>query len=570
VDIQLQDRVIGFFSSLFEIYLPRQVCMRYEAEVVWLHVISDSLIAVAYFSIPMALVYLVRRRSDLVFNWIFLLFAAFITACGLTHVLGVVAIWAPAYRFEGLVKLSTGLISAATAIFLWRLMPVALQLPSVGELRSANATLAQEIRERRQAEERLQRLRDELESRVQERTSELESVNVDRDRLLVQERAARAEAEQANRLKDEFVGTLSHELRTPMTAIVGWVTLLKRSSAPADLEKGLEVILRNVRAQQRMIDDLLDINRIAAGKIVLDVQTTDPIAVVEMAIESLKPAADAKKVAIVTSYDVAPEPVQADPTRLQQVVSNLLSNAIKFTGEGGRVDVSVRHDPAGWQITVADNGQGITPAFLPHVFERFRQGDASLARSAGGLGLGLAIVKSLVEMHRGSVQVESEGRDKGARFTIRFPRTVPGRSAAPDADPVEPPRARPTLDRVRVLVVDDEADVRDLLRRVLEGAGATVIVAGSVPEALERIDDAEPDVIVSDIGMPGEDGYSLMRRLRARAPAQGGTIPALALTAFARNEDRQRAFTAGYQAFMAKPVEPEELVRALARLAGGG
>jgi CheY-like chemotaxis protein len=316
-----------------------------------------------------------------------------------------------------------------------------------------------------------------------------------------------------------------------------------------------------------MIDDLLDINRIAAGKIVLDVQPTDLVGVVEMAIESLKPAAEVKKIVIATSYDAAPEPVQADPARLQQAVSNLLSNAIKFTPEGGRVDVRVRRRPIGWQVTVADTGRGITPEFLPHVFERFRQGDASHARSAGGLGLGLAIVKSLVEMHGGSVQVQSEGEGKGAQFTIQLPRVMPGQPAVPESRPVEPPRALPTLDRVRILVVDDEADVRDLLRRVLEGAGATVTVAGSVLEAMKRLDHAMPDVVVSDIGMPGEDGYALLRRLRARSAARGGNIPALALTAFARSEDRQRALDAGYHAFVAKPVEPGDLIRALARLA---
>ncbi|MEO8223501.1 MAG: ATP-binding protein, partial [Gammaproteobacteria bacterium] len=554
---------------LFEVYVPRQVCMRHDADVVWLHVAADSLIAIAYFSIPMALIYFVRRREDLAFNWIFLLFAAFITACGITHVIGVVDIWAPAYRFEGVVKLATGVISAATAILLWRLIPGALTLPSLAGLRSANTLLGQEIAERRRAEERLQGLRDALETRVMERTAQLERVNVDRDRLLVRERALRAEAEQANQLKDEFVGTLSHELRTPMTAIVGWITLLRRSSAPADVERGLEVIARNVRTQQRMIDDLLDINRIAAGKVVLEIQPVDLVAVVEMALESLRPAAGAKNMAITASYDAGPARAQADPGRLQQAVSNLLSNAIKFTPDGGRVNVSVRRDTAGWQITVEDNGRGISAAFLPHVFERFRQGDASLSRSAGGLGLGLAIVKSLVELHGGTVVAQSDGEGRGARFTIHLPQGVAHEPAEPESRAPGPARHPMTLDAARVLLVDDEADVREMLRRVLEKAGATVTLAGSATEALQALDRSPPDIIISDIGLPGEDGYSLLRRVRARNSTDGGKTPALAVTAFARGEDRQRAILAGYQGHIAKPVEPDDLIAAVVQVLSG-
>ena len=398
-------------------------------------------------------------------------------------------------------------------------------------------------------------------------------------RLLESERAARSEAERASRIKDEFLATLSHELRTPLNAILGWAQVLRDDSAnTADLEAGLATIERNARAQTQIIEDLLDMSKIISGKVRLDVQTLQLDEVVAAAVDTMRPTAAAKGIRLQALIDSQACAVSGDPNRLQQVFWNLLSNAIKFTPKTGKVRVVLERIDSHLEVNVADTGEGIAPEFLPHVFDRFRQQDASTTRRHGGLGLGLAIVKQLVELHGGSIQVESAGLGKGTSFKVLLPLSVV--QHAPEATEAEGgqsqsggvrsslPADRLNLAGVRVLVVDDEADARTLLQRLLEDRGATVQNAASVAEAIALIPEQRPDVLISDIGMPEEDGYALIRQVRALPPERGGGTPAIALTAYARSEDRLKVILAGFQIHTAKPVEAAELLALVASLAG--
>ena len=382
------------------------------------------------------------------------------------------------------------------------------------------------------------------------------------------------EAQDSSRLKDEFLATISHELRTPLTAILGWAHMLRTGQlASEDGSKALETIERNARSQAQLIDDLLDVSRIITGKLRLDVRPVDPNFFIEAAIEAVRPAAEAKGVRVQKIMDTGVVSVSGDPVRLQQVVWNLVSNAIKFTPKGGRVQVRLERVNSHIEIGVSDNGSGIASEFLPYVFDRFRQADQRTTRQHGGLGLGLAIVRHLVELHGGSVRAESGGEGKGATFTVLLP-------VAPvyhrgDVDARVHPAARDTLpafdcaerlDGLKVLVVDDEADTRELLKVGLGRCGAEVWVASSAQEALEAIENAKPDLLISDIGMPDEDGYALIKRVRALSVESGGRVPAIALTAYARTEDRLQALRAGYQMHVPKPVELAELVTVVASL----
>jgi PAS domain S-box-containing protein len=398
--------------------------------------------------------------------------------------------------------------------------------------------------------------------------------------LLEGERAARLEAEHASRMKDEFLATLSHELRTPLNAIVGWSQILRGGRASAeDLSEGVEAIERNARAQARIVEDLLDMSRIVSGKVRLDVRRVDVAGVVRAGVETVRPGAEAKGVRLQVVTDPAAGPVMGDPNRLQQVVWNLLANAVKFTPRGGRVQVSVTRVESSVEVGVSDTGEGIPAEFLPHVFERFRQADSSTTRRHGGLGLGLAIAKQLVELHGGTLRAASPGEGAGSTFTVALPVSAV-RPEAGEAEGAERGHASaspaagmpgvecPDLDGLRVVVVDDEPDARALVKRVLEACRATVRTAGSSGEALGLIESERPDVLVSDVGMPGEDGYALIRRVRALGRARGGDVPAVALTAYARAEDRIKAIQAGFQMHVVKPAEPTELVTVVASLAG--
>ncbi|MBD2019434.1 response regulator, partial [Leptolyngbya sp. FACHB-36] len=368
---------------------------------------------------------------------------------------------------------------------------------------------------------------------------------------------ARAKAEDANRIKDEFLAVLSHELRSPLNPILGWTSLLRsRSHDPITTERALDTIERNARLQARLVEDLLDISRILQGKLNLTIASVDLEQTIQAALETVRLAAEAKSISIITAFDPDIPQILGDPDRLQQVVWNLLSNAVKFTPAGGRVEISLEQRDAQAQIRVSDTGKGISRDFLPHVFDYFRQADSSTTRSFGGLGLGLAIVRQVVELHGGRVCAESPGEGHGSTFTVRLPLLNANKQTNGTLDPA----ASVSLDRIRVLVVDDDSDTREFLRFMLEQAGATVILAASASEALEVWAHSKPDVLLSDIGMPQSEGYGLIGKVRSLPTQQGGAIPAIALTAYAGHDDEQHTRSAGFQKHLAKPVEPSELI----------
>jgi signal transduction histidine kinase/ActR/RegA family two-component response regulator len=386
------------------------------------------------------------------------------------------------------------------------------------------------------------------------------------------EQGARAEAEAANRAKDHFLATLSHELRTPLTAMLGWTRLLRTGRLDeAAAARALASVERNTELLTQLIDDMLDVSRIASGKLVIDPRPLDLLVAIDAALDAVRPAADAKAVTVATALDPSAGPVWGDPGRLQQVMWNLLSNAVKFTPSRGRVDVLLERVPDGARITVRDTGQGIRADFLPYIFDPFRQADTGFTRRYGGLGLGLAIARELVEMHGGSIRAESEGEGRGATFTVTLP--VIGLDGPMPLGPSQAQEAQlPRLDGARVLVVDDEADARDLVMAALTGTGADVRGVPSVSEALAVVGAAAPDVVVADLAMPGQDGYDLLARIRA-LEGRAARTPVIALSAFARVEDRDRALMAGFSAHVAKPAEPAALCRLIAtivRSARGG
>jgi signal transduction histidine kinase/DNA-binding response OmpR family regulator len=435
--------------------------------------------------------------------------------------------------------------------------------------------LLAEVTERKHAQEEKERLL------VSEKAARLEAEQAQEvsAQLLVREKDARAQAEAANRLKDDFLATVSHELRTPLNSILGWVQLMLTGTFDgAQSSRALHTIERNTKALAQIIEDLLDVSRIISGQLRLDVRPIELGPIIAAAFDAIRPGVDAKGIRLKISLDDSVGAILGDPNRIQQVVWNLLSNAAKFTPNGGEVEVKLDRGESSARITVADSGEGINEEFLPHVFERFTQADSSFARVHGGLGLGLAIVRHLVEMHGGSVAADSRGKGKGAVFTVSFP-LLNGQSQAAFtsrrlmdevASEIEESQ---DLAGLRVLIVDDEPDARDVLVAILEQRGAEVISTATVEDALSSLSETSngsvPDVLVSDIGLPGEDGLDLISRVRALKPEQGGSIPAIALTAYARAEDRARVLAAGYHRHVAKPVEPSVLAIMIASLARG-
>jgi signal transduction histidine kinase/CheY-like chemotaxis protein len=396
--------------------------------------------------------------------------------------------------------------------------------------------------------------------------------DAEKRQLLEKERIARNEAEQASQLKDEFLATLSHELRTPLNAILGWAQLiLSGTMKNEDVRRGLETIERNARAQNKLIEDLLEMSSIISGKVRLDMQRLDIASLVEAAVESVNPTAQAKGIILQKSIDRRVSPISGDSNRLQQVFWNLLSNAIKFTPKGGKIEIIVEQVGSYLEIKINDSGMGISPEFMPYVFDRFRQADPSLTRQYGGLGLGLAIVKQLVELHGGTVRAESAGMGKGASFTVNLPLAAVSLSTNGKKEPLSVKRSpcereNLLLSGIKVLVLDDEPDARDLVKQILIHCQASVIAVGTAREGLELLGTERPDVIISDIGMPEKNGYQFIREVRSLPAERGGKIPAIALTAFARLEDRITAMAAGYQEYLTKPVEPQELVAAIDKL----
>jgi PAS domain S-box-containing protein len=397
----------------------------------------------------------------------------------------------------------------------------------------------------------------------------------EREESLVSERAARADAERANRLKDDFLATLSHELRTPLNAIVGWSQLLKLGQlSPNDAKEAVDAIDRNAKIQAQMIADLLDVSRITSGKLSLEVEPVDPAVTVEAALGVVAPAAEAKGICLTKVLDPQAGQVAGDPARLQQIVWNLVNNAVKFTPNGGKIEVRLERVNSHIEISVADTGQGISAELLPWVFERFRQGDAPSTRVHGGLGLGLAIAKQLVEIHGGTIRVESSGEEKGAKFTVSLPvstlkpRKGPALAVGAVANVSTAfTAASPQLHGIRILIVDDDADARRLTKRVLADFGAEPTVAEGMSQALVALEAFRPHVLISDLGMPESDGFELIREVRARGYTFQ-TLPAIALTAYARTEDRRKALLAGFQLHLTKPVDPTELSAAIASLVG--
>jgi len=419
---------------------------------------------------------------------------------------------------------------------------------------------------------------------LRQEVAERKQAEEERAQLLVLEKAARAEAEAANRTKDEFLATISHELRTPLTAILGWIHLIRANKIDETMmARALETVERNARSQSQLIDDLLDVSRIITGKLRVDLRPVDLARVVESAVDSVRPAAAAKRIQVAAASELKHCLVSGDADRLQQIAWNLLSNAVKFTPEGGHVGVRLEQDDAHARVHISDSGIGISEKFLPYIFDRFRQADGTTTRKHGGLGLGLAIVRHLIELHGGRVFVNSEGEHQGSIFTVELPllelrnadrgaRNEEGslfsnpQSAGPNPQSENPHSA--ILEGVRVLVVDDEADTRELVSTILAQSGAEVRAAESTAAALAALDEWQPDLLLSDIGMPGEDGYALIGKVRALSPPERAALPAIALTAYATLEDHVRARAAGFNTHVAKPVDPEDLVHVVASVAG--
>ncbi|MBI5546853.1 MAG: response regulator [Deltaproteobacteria bacterium] len=497
-------------------------------------------------------------------HWQVIAFAVFAISHSVGHIVkrllllgGQPAIWDRISPFTGAVN-SIAFVVVSILTFLYKDMKLAserfqdLEDAQAGlqartaDLYKAKTTLEQEVAERQRAER-------------------------GREALLAREQAARAEAEHVGRMKDAFLATLSHELRTPLSAILGWAQLLLRAEhrTALDSRRALETILRNARAQARLIDDLLDVSSIVSGRFLIQRQPVDLGAVTRAAVESARPAANARSIVLEERGEHDHALVMGDPIRLQQIIWNLLSNGIKFTPTGGRVRVSLRRVQSQLEIVVDDTGPGIPAGFEQHLFERFQQANPSTTRSQGGLGLGLAIVRHLTELHGGTVQARNRTDSQGAAFTVSLPATtVPYSEPAVPSERFSARGAHCTsLAGIRVLVVDDEPDARELFEQVLKESQAEVECARSAAEAMSCLGRHRPSVLVSDIAMPEEDGYALIRRVRALPREQGGDVPALALTAFARSEERARALAAGFQTHLSKPVDLRDLViqvRALA------
>lgn len=542
--------------------LPHGYCFTWNPMLVWTHVVSDSLIGAAYVSIPLTLLHLKRRRTDIPFDWIVVLFALFIVTCGATHWIEVWTVWNPDYWLAGSVKVVTALASVLTAAALVGLVPRILAIPTVGQLTAAKQALEAEVASRRAAEEALLRERAELERRVLERTEELA-------RATAAAESAHAAAESANRLKDQFLAKVSHELRTPLQSTLSWAQLLKNAAAdPVRATQSADRIMHNVRTQARLIDDLLDISRILSGKLSLEPQPVDAAQLVRKAAEVVRSASAARGIQVEVVGDDAGPVLQADPVRLEQVVWNLINNAVQASADGGRVRVSQRVVGAELLVEVKDWGVGIDAAALPHIFEPFHQvmhGE----RSHRGLGLGLAITRSIVDLSGGRLQAHSDGRGRGATFTLALPITTPAVPTSSGGERLLSEAERAQLQGLRVLYVEDEPDIAEGGRLMLASLGASVELCLGFDEACQRLARGGFDVLLSDLNLGG--GHSAIELLaRLRAVPHGRALPALVLSAYGRADDREATRRAGFAAHLVKPVDATTVARALLDAVGRG
>ena len=519
---------LAFWPAFFGTgnFLPHTFCYLSKPSLVWTHAVTDLLIGLSYVAISAMLTLLVHRaRRDIPFSWVFLAFGLFIVACGTTHFMEVLVLWKAWYWLSASVKIVTAIASVATAIVLPPLIPKAVAM----------------VQEAKKSEARRMEL--------QEQVAALE-----------RERAARAEAEEASRARDAFLATLSHELRTPMTTILGWASMIRGGTLDAEATStGMAAIEQSARAQAQLIDDLLDVSRIVAGKLALELRRTDLGDVIRAALEAVALGAEKKGIHLEVMLPPSPVALTADAARLHQVVTNILTNAVKFTPAGGRVQVELRREHGQAVVVVTDTGIGIESDFLPYVFDRFTQADASFTRGYSGLGLGLAIARHLVELHGGTIAAESGGKGKGSTFTVRLP--LHTGIAVPEHAPVRPSGAHVDLGGVRLLLVEDEPLTRDMLRVALADCGAAVRTAGSVDEALRAFDEEPPHAVVTDIAMPDQDGFTLLQQLRTR----GARIPVIAVSALVRADEKTRIMMAGFDDYLQKPVHPARLAAAVAR-----
>ena len=499
--------------------MPHGYCLRWNFWLLLTHVGADVIIALSYFSIPAALMVFVQKRKDnITFGFLFWLFSLFIFSCGVTHIFEIYVLWHPVYWAEGWAKVVTAIASFTTAIWLWKTIPVALRIPTAQDLMAANEELRRAMEERE-------------------------------------------EVQRSSRQKDNFMATLSHELRTPLNAILGWTQLLQSNRMPPDkIAEAVEIIRRNAQAQAQLIDDLLDLSRIASGKMRLETNSVTLVNAIEMAITALKPTAEAKRITLSKEYPQEDIAVAGDAQRIQQIILNLLNNALKFTPEEGQVTISLTclQTEKAAEIRISDTGKGIAPGFLPHIFDRFRQADDSFSRMEGGLGIGLALVKELTILHGGSVRAESAGEGCGSTFIVTLP--VDSQAEAPLTKNEKQGAPLTSFSGYVFLIIDDDPDSRLLLAELFKSSGATVILVGSAIEAMEYITDMSPDIILCDIAMPEHDGIWLIRQVRSLSDGDKKNIPAIAVTALAHENERALILEMGFDVHLPKPINTEDVL----------
>ena len=537
--------------------LPHGYCFTWDPALLWTQVVSDSLIGVSYVSIPITLLHLVRKRKDVPFDWIVLLFATFIVSCGATHWIEVWTVWHPDYWLGGMVKAITAASSLLTAAALMLLVPRILAIPTLAELTTAKAALELEVAQRRAVEDELRLERVDLEQRVALRTRDLELA-------IEQARAARAAAEEANLQKDRFLAKVSHELRTPLQSTLSWAQVLRRDDLdPVQAARAADRIVHNVRQQARLIDDLLDISRILSGNLHLDYQAVDVLEVIDRAVDVVRSAAHDKGVSLerVSHLDRAPT-LQTDPARLEEVVWNLLSNAVQASASGGRVVLSVDVTDSELQLTVRDTGAGISASDLPHIFEPFRQGGGAPGGHRG-LGLGLAIVRHIVTLFDGRVSAASAGLGQGAEFLVHLPlQAVAAPQAGPDADGRLEPYESGLLQGVRVVYVEDEPDIAESCHSMLTSLGMRVEVFVRFADAQRRLQQGGFDLLLTDLNLDaGRTGLDLLHELRLTP--HGRDMPALILSAFGSEADRSASRAAGFDDHLVKPLDAQQVSRAI-------